>query len=83
MCQKDRKDEFWELLRLISQSDVKLFDLPTEDIEIQGPGFRDIVLEDATEKGLNDNVEESLPCVNCGEEFLTLVDLKLHPDTCD
>ena len=74
MCQKDRKDEFWELLRLISQSDVKLFDLPTEDIEIQGPRFRDIVLEDATEEGVNDNVEESLPFVNCGEELLNLVE---------
>ena len=83
MCRKDRKDEFWELLRLISQSDVKLFDLPTEDIEIEGPGFRHIVLEDVTEEGVDDNVEVSLPCVNCGEEFLTLVDLKLHLNTCE
>ena len=76
MCRKEKKDCFWELMKLVSESDVKLFDLPSEELQVEGPGFRDIVLEDI-------ELEESVPCVNCGVEFDSLVELKVHSNDCE
>ena len=81
-CERNGKNYFWELIRLISLYQPGLCSSNDDDVSEMGPVSDDSEVEKVLTE-MQQNSDNNLPCLYCGKSFMNKRGVDTHMRTCD